>query len=323
MPPSAVYAEAAALQAISPSGDARGATAYVTLEPCSHHGRTPPCSEALIASGIARCVVGMVDPNPKVAGSGLDRMRAAGIEVAVLDAFPEGRWLNRRFLSAMERGRPWIVLKCAVSADGFMDPPRQRSELGSLAITSPALRRLTHHWRAEEGAILVGAGTVSTDDPALNVREAEGPNPLRIVLDPQGRTTADRQVYADGHSTLVVGGPQGLPEFVIRLDADGEDALPLLVRELMAREVRSVLVEGGADTLGRVLDAGLWDEIRLCRSTTRTEGGLPSPVWPTGEDALLRGEHPFGSDRVEYRINPASADWIGTHCPPTLSVPLP
>jgi diaminohydroxyphosphoribosylaminopyrimidine deaminase/5-amino-6-(5-phosphoribosylamino)uracil reductase len=317
------HAEAAALQALPPDGDARGATAYVTLEPCSHHGRTPPCSEALIASGIMRCVVGMVDPNPKVAGSGIDRMRAAGIDVSILEAFPEGRWLNRRFLSAMERGRPWIVLKCAVSADGFIDPPRRKGEMGSLAITSPALRRLTHQWRAEEGAILVGAGTVGNDDPTLNVREAEGPNPLRIVLDPEGRTTADRQVYADGHSTLVVGGPQGLPESVVHLDAEGQFVLPFLMEDLMAREVRSVLVEGGADTLGRFLDAGLWDEIRLCHSTEQTEGGLPAPAWPTEEDAILRGEHPFGTDRVEYWVHPAAAAWIGTHFPPTLSVPLP
>ena len=265
----------------------------------------------------------MVDPNPKVAGSGIDRMRAAGIEVTILDAFPEGRWLNRRFLSAMERGRPWIILKCAVSADGFIDPPRQEGERGSLAITSPSLRRLTHHWRAEEGAILVGAGTVGTDDPALNVRDAEGPNPLRIVLDPEGRTMADRQVYADGHPTLVVGGPQELPGSVVRLDAGGQDALPLLMADLMAREVRSVLVEGGADTLGRFLDVGLWDELRLCHASMRTGGGLPAPEWPTGEDALLRGEHPFGADRVKYQVHPASAAWVGTLCPPTLSVPLP
>ena len=183
---------------------------------------------------------------------------------------------------------PWsggvygIVLKCAVSADGFIDPPRQGGERGSLAITSPSLRRLTHHWRAEEGAILVGAGTVGTDDPALNVREAAGPNPLRIVPGPSGRTTADHQVYADGHSTLVVGGPQGLAESVMRLDADGQDALPLLLKDLMAREVRSVLVEGGADTLGRFLDVGLWDELRLCHAPQQTGGGLPARNGPPG-----------------------------------------
>ena len=121
----------------------------------------------------------------------------------------------------------------------------------------------------------------------------------------------------------MVGGPQGLPESAVRIDADGHDVLPLLVEDLMAREVRSVLVEGGADTLGRFLDAGLWDELRLCHGSQKMEGGLPAPNWPTGEDALLRGEHPFGEDRVEYRVHPASADWVGTHCPPTLSVPLP
>ena len=107
----------------------------------------------------------------------------------------------------------------------------------------------------------------------------------------------------------------------MRLDANGQDVLPLLVENLMTREVRSILVEGGADTLGRFLDAGLWDELRLCHASHQTGGGLPAPSWPTGEDALLRGEHL--SATVEYHVHPASAAWVGTHCPPTLSVPLP
>ena len=317
------HAEALALLSLPDGQTAQGATAYVTLEPCSHHGRTPPCSDALIASGITRCVVGMIDPNPLVSGRGIDRMREAGIHVTVLDAPAEGRWLNRRFLSAMERGRPWVVLKCAVSADGFMDPPRDRSETGSKAITSPALRRLTHRWRAEEGAILVGAGTVVTDDPRLDVRESEGPSPLRVVLDPHGRTSADARVYRTPEDTLVFGGPDGLPSTVDRLNVGAEDAIPTTLSALHKRDVRSVLVEGGAETLRRFMDGHHWDELRICRSAIHLGAGLKAPNWPSQADAPSRGMHPFGPDQVEYRVHADSARWAGLCPPPTLSVAFP
>ena len=317
------HAEAVALQALPTGENARGATAYVTLEPCSHHGRTPPCSDALIDSGIARCVVGMVDPNPKVSGQGIERMSDAGIDVTVLDAFAEGRWLNRRFLSAMERGRPWVVLKCAVSSDGFIDPPRAPGETGSKAITSPALRRLTHQWRAEEGAILVGAGTVISDDPQLDVREATGPSPLRVVLDPRGRTSCDAKVFRGPGSTLVLGGPDGVSPTVGRLPATTEGTIPAVLEALHTREIRSVLVEGGADSLRRFIEGGLWDELRICRSAVHLEDGLKAPHWPSAEGAPIRGVHPFGTDHVEYRVHPDSARWVGMCPPPTLSVAFP
>ena len=318
------HAEAAALQALPPGVDAGGATAYVTLEPCSHHGRTPPCSDALIAAGVDRCVVAMQDPNPQVAGRGLQRMRDAGIAVAVFDSCAEGRWLNRRFLSAMERGRPWVVLKCAVSADGFMDPPRTSGQRGSLPITAPALRKLTHFWRAEEGAILVGAGTVVTDDPALDVREAVGPTPLPVVLDPRGRTAPDAKVYASDAGSLVLGGPKGLrsPAQQVMIP-ENTSAITAAMQALQARDIRSVLVEGGRETLQRFMEAGLWDEIRVATSNRLTGGGLPAPVWPGPEEALLRGAHPFGADHVRYWVNRSSADWIGTSPAPTLQLPLP
>ena len=172
-------------------------------------------------------------------------MRDAGIAVAVFDTCAEGRWLNRRFLSAMERGRPWVVLKCAVSADGFMDPPRTSGQRGSLPITDPALQKLTHFWRAEEGAILVGANTVFTDDPSLNVREAEGPNPLPVILDPQGRTAPDATVYASDAGSLVVGGPKGIrgPVQQVTISEDSS-AITAALQALQARDIRSVLVEG-------------------------------------------------------------------------------
>lgn len=317
------HAEAHALRCLPSGKTAEGATAYVTLEPCSHHGRTPPCSDALIRAGIARCVVGTVDPNPKVSGQGIERMRDAGIDVTVLDDFPEGRWLNRRFLSAMERDRPWIVLKCAVSADGFMDPPRAPGETGSKAVTSSALRRLTHQWRAEEGAILVGAGTVATDDPQLDVREAQGPSPLRVVLDPRGRTSSRAKVYQGPGRTLVLGGPDGVLPTIERLPVTPEGTIPAMLEALHQRDIRSVLVEGGADTLRRFMEGGHWDELRICRSAVQLGSGLKAPDWPSEEEATVRGMHPFGTDHVEYRVHPDSARWAGTCPPPTLSVAFP
>lgn len=319
------HAEAEALGQLSEPADARGATAYVTLEPCSHHGRTPPCCDALIAAGIARCVIGMVDPHPLVAGQGIQAMEAAGIEVHVLPMSGHGRWVNRRFLSGLERGRPWVVLKCAVSADGFVDPPRRPGETGSLAITSPALRKLTHRWRSEEDAILVGAQTVTVDNPTLNAREAGGPHPLRLILDPHGRTPSASKVYEEGEQdTWVVGGPQTLPEWIRRMEAEPhDDAFMVAMGALHEAELRSVLVEGGARTLERVLASGCWDELRICTSASNTGGGLSAPDWPGQDQALLRGSHPFGSDRVDYWVRNESAQWVGDAPAPTLSIAMP
>ena len=318
------HAEVAALEALSaPEASLTEATAYVTLEPCSHHGRTPPCADRLIESEIGRVVVGMQDPDPRVAGSGIARLREAGITVDVLEAFAAGRWLNRRFLSSLERGRPWVVLKCAVSADGFMDPPRQPGQQGSLAITEPTLRRLTHRWRAEEGAILVGAGTLATDDPALDVRESDGPHPLVVVLDPNGRTSPGSKVYQSGRPTLVIGGPPSLPPHVERVSTKGvADAFQTALIALQERSVRSVLVEGGAETLRACLASGLWDEFRECRSPRPTGGGLRA-VLPGPSEQYCRGAHPFGADTVRYFVHPESAFWAGDAPAPTLSVPLP
>lgn len=316
------HAEAMALDVLMASGgQARGATAYVTLEPCNHLGRTPPCSEALISAGIARVVVGMKDPDPRVCGGGIERLRQAGIAVDVMPTYPEGRWANRRFLSSLERGRPWVVLKCAVSADGFADPPRDEGQRGSLPITDPALKRLTHSWRAEEDAILVGAGTVGMDNPGLDVREAEGRNPWPLVIDPNGRTPAEARVYRHPQA-IVIGGPEGLPAHVHRLEV-GDDAMGTALSHLQERGRRSVLVEGGPATLKAFLDSGLWDEARWCRSPHSLGGGLPAPAMPTGNGVLLRGEHPFGADVVQYALKCDAADWVGCAPPPTLHPTLP
>lgn len=315
------HAEVHALDQLDPH-DARlsSSTAYVTLEPCHHFGRTPPCSAMLIERGVERVVIGMQDPDPRVAGSGIEALRTAGVEVTVLDDQFGGRWLNRRFLSSLERGRPWVVLKCAISADGFADPPRTSKERGSLPITAPALRRLTHQWRAEEQAILVGAGTVDTDNPRLDVREANGPNPFPVVLDPHGRTSPQAHIYAHP-GAVVLGGPEGLPDHVVRLEAPEKGAIEAVLTHLQQAECRSVLVEGGPKTLAGFLESGMWDEARWCMGSKPTRGGMRAPALPRG--AALRGSHPFGDDQVRYFVNPASLALTGHAPAPTLALPLP
>ena len=315
------HAEVHALDQLDPA-DARlsSSTAYVTLEPCNHFGRTPPCSALLIDRGVQRVVIGMQDPDPRVSGSGIDRLRAAGIEVTVMDNLCGGRWLNRRFLSSLERGRPWVVLKCAISADGFADPPRNAEERGSLPITAPALQRLTHQWRAEEQAILVGAGTVDTDNPRLDVREAHGPTPIPVVLDPHGRTSPQARVYAHP-GAVVLGGPEGLPDHVVRLNTTEKSAIETVLAHLQQAECRSVLVEGGPTTLEGFFESGLWDEARWCTGSNPTRGGMRAPALPSS--AALRGTHPFGDDHVRYFVNPASLAWTGDAPAPTLALPLP
>ncbi len=193
------HAEVAALAAAGV--DARGATAYVTLEPCSHHGRTPPCADALIGAGIRRVVCASIDPNPRVAGAGVERLEGAGIAVTVGPRSAEARALNVGFFSRFERGRPWIRLKLAMSLDARTAPAGG----GRMWISGESSRADVQQWRARSSAILTGAGTVRIDDPRLDVRLEYGPwvrQPLKVVLDPALSCPATAQVFRDGR-TLV------------------------------------------------------------------------------------------------------------------------
>jgi diaminohydroxyphosphoribosylaminopyrimidine deaminase/5-amino-6-(5-phosphoribosylamino)uracil reductase len=209
------HAEVVALRAAR--GDARGATAYVTLEPCSHTGRTPPCVDALIAAGIRRVVCSSVDPNPKVAGSGIKRLEAAGIDVSVGALEREARALNPGFFSRFERGRPWIRLKLAMSLDARTAPARGEEPGGSRRaprwISGETSRADVQHWRARSSCVLTGAGTVRADDPRLDVRLAYGDwvrQPLRVLLDPALTCAPESRIFAGGHA-LVFAAQQAAP----------------------------------------------------------------------------------------------------------------
>jgi diaminohydroxyphosphoribosylaminopyrimidine deaminase/5-amino-6-(5-phosphoribosylamino)uracil reductase len=261
------HAEVVALRAAGEA--ARGATAYVTLEPCSHHGRTPPCVDALIAAGVARVVVAMRDPNPAVSGAGIERLRDAGMEVTLglLDA--EARELNIGFATRHERGTPWSRLKVAASLDGKTALNNGSSQW----ITGPEARRDGHAWRARACAVLTGIGTVVEDDPQLTVRAVETPRqPLRVLVDSRLDVAPDARILTGGG--VVVFAARDDPEKRRRLEHLGAEVVVLpnpegkvdlasLMRELARREINELHIEAGFKLNGSLLREDLIDELLL------------------------------------------------------------
>ena len=261
------HAEVHALRATGEQ--ARGATAYVTLEPCSHHGRTPPCAEALIAAGVARVVAAMTDPNPLVAGQGLAMLQAAGIETASGLLENEARELNIGFVSRMTRGRPWLRLKTAASLDGKTALNNGVSQW----ITGPDARRDGHAWRARACAILTGIGTVRDDDPQLLVRDVETTRqPLRVVVDSRLETPLTARILQGG-PVLIAGAVDNAEkaallrstgaEVLILPNAAGKVELKALLEALAQRGINEVHAEAGFKLNGSLLREGLVDELLL------------------------------------------------------------
>lgn len=269
------HAEVMALRAAAAQGrDTRGATAYVTLEPCAHHGRTPPCCDALVNAGIRRVVVALGDPFPQVAGEGLRRLRAAGIQVDVGLGAGEARELNIGFLSRVQRGRPFVRMKIAGSLDGRTALEDGRSQW----ITGPDARADGHRWRRRAGAVLTGVGTVLADDPRLDVREVPTPRqPLRVIVDSRLRTPPGARILAPPGEVLLVSADATAPAAaalraagaaVIALPAHSDDAVPrvdlgALLLELARRGVNELHVEAGPAINGALLQSGLVDELLL------------------------------------------------------------
>ena len=259
------HAEALALKAAGER--ARGATLYLNLEPCSHHGRTPPCVDAVIAAGIKRMVAAVQDPNPKVAGSGFARLRASGVAVEQGLREEEARELNIGFFARMKRGRPWVRMKIAASLDGRTALANGRSQW----ITGEAARADGHRWRARSCAVLTGFGTVRDDDPQLNVRGVDTPRqPLKIVVDSRFETSPGVRLLRDG-KTLVAGAVND-PVKIAALRAAGAETVIIpnergkvelfgLMEELGRRELNEIHVEAGTRLNGSLLQAGVVDEL--------------------------------------------------------------
>ena len=253
--------------------DYKNCTLFVSLEPCSHYGKTPPCAKLIIEKGVGRVVVGMLDPNPLVAGNGVRMLREAGIEVVVGVLEHECRELNKRFLCLHEKKRPYVILKWAQTADGFVDKKRTVEGAdgpitdahlnGALAISTPETKRLVHKMRAENMAIMVGTRTVLLDNPRLLNTHWEGRNPVRVTVDRHHLIPSDARIFSDGTDTIV---------YRDRTDWS------FVLADLAQRNIHSVLVEGGPTLLAHILDTDLWDEMHIEIAPELTIGdGVPAP----------------------------------------------
>ncbi|GAA4408591.1 bifunctional diaminohydroxyphosphoribosylaminopyrimidine deaminase/5-amino-6-(5-phosphoribosylamino)uracil reductase RibD [Nibrella viscosa] len=290
------HAEVNAMRSVAPYDEILlpDATVYVTLEPCAHFGKTPPCADLLVAKQVKRVVVCNDDPFPLVAGKGLDKLRAAGIAVETGMLAKQGRELNQRFFTFVEKQRPYIILKWAETADGYIAGP----DYQPLAISGSLSRRLVHRWRAEEDAIMVGTNTARHDNPQLNVRLWQGRNPVRVVIDKQLALPSSLHLFDNSQTTLVYNLQKSevtdLTTYV-RLAAETE-FLPQLVADLYQRRIQSVLVEGGTVLLQSFMDAGLWDEIRVFRSRTSLGVGIKAPA----VQGRLVAQESVGEDELRH-----------------------
>lgn len=257
------HAEAAALSRLPE--DIRDFTAYVTLEPCSHTGRTPPCAEALINRGASRVVAAAVDPDPRVSGRGLARLRDAGIEVVSGVLEDECQWLNRGFIKRVTTGRPWVTMKCAVSADGAMALPNGVSKW----ITGEDARARGHMLRAENDVVLVGAGTVAADSPSLTVRDCDGRDPMRAVIDPRGIVPSEAAILSDGtcivfaadeRSISHIEPPNASVSIVFLRGMTKTECIYEILDHLGSIGVCRLLVEGGPSVASSFAKAGAIDE---------------------------------------------------------------
>ncbi len=286
------HAEVRALEAVSNKDLLRRATLYVTLEPCSHYGKTPPCAKAIVDAGIQKVVIATLDPNPLVAGRGMSFLKAHGIAVSTRLLAKEARYMNRRFLYAFEHSLPYVVLKWAESADRFMDPLRSSGEQGSIAISSRLSRQDAHRLRAAQQAILVGKNTALIDNPALTLRHWPGRNPTRILLDAQLEVPRHFTLFDDSARVLVFNRLRNEHEGHVEFCQYAGDMLEpaALLQMLQIRGIQSVLVEGGRNTLQQFIDAGLWNEVWIYQSSQTLQHGLPAPTLPSLQ--------PFAVDRL-------------------------
>ena len=237
-------------------------TLFVSLEPCSHYGKTPPCAKLIIEKGVGRVVVGMLDPNPLVAGKGVQMLRDAGIDVVVGVLEEQCRELNKRFLCLHENHRPYVILKWAQTSDGFIDI--KRTSGSPIKISTPKTKEIVHRMRAENMAIMVGTNTVLLDNPRLLNTHWQGRNPIRVTLDRHNRIPSDARILSDESETIVY--------------RDRTD-WPYILTDLASRNIHSILVEGGTTLLNHILATRLWDEIHVEVAPELTIGdGVPAPA---------------------------------------------
>lgn len=274
------HAEPNAINAVKNKELLRSSVLYVNLEPCSHYGKTPPCADLIVSSGIPKVVIGTPDPNPKVSGNGVKKLTEAGIEVIVGVLENECRELNKRFFTFQTAKRPYVILKWAQTRDGFIDKIRNDKSQLPFQISNQLTRQFTHHMRAENQSILVSTNTLILDNPSLTVRHWSGKSPVRIAIDRNIIVPDDYNIVDGKLQTIIFTEKEvkaGTNTEYVRIPFD-ENSLSAMLQSIYSHNVNSVLVEGGAKLLRNFINQGLWDEANVEVSDQLIHSGVAAPA---------------------------------------------
>ncbi len=268
------HAEVNAVESVQDKSLLTKSTVYVNLEPCAHTGKTPPCADVLIRYGVKKIIISNVDTNPLVGGKGIQKLKDAGIEVVTGVLEKEGRALNKRFFTFVEKKRPYIILKWAQTKDGFI----ARKNFDSKWISNEHSRQLVHQWRSKEDAVLVGKTTVLKDNPSLTVRDWSGKNPVRIVIDRKLELPQTLNLFDHNQKTIcynLLKDEEQKNISFIRLEEN--NFISHLVDDLYKQEIQSIIIEGGSQTIKLFIDLGLWNEARIFTSMQTFKEGISAP----------------------------------------------
>jgi len=270
------HAEVNAINSVKNKSLLSKSTLYVNLEPCSHFGKTPPCSDLIIKYKIPKVVIGCTDTYSEVNGNGIEKMRNAGIDVIVGIMEKESKELNKRFFTFHEKKRPYIILKWAKSKDGFIAPKDQKEPFW---MTLKESKKLVHKWRSEEDSILIGRITAEKDNPSLTVREIEGENPIRIVIDKDLKLSENLNLFNSEAETIIfneIKSDNKSDNNYIKIDFN--DMIINILIELYKQNIQSLIIEGGTTTIQSFIDKNMWDEARVFKTDMNIENGLKSPI---------------------------------------------
>lgn len=295
------HAEVNAIEHVKDKSLLANSTLYVNLEPCAHYGKTPPCSELIVQHNIPRVVIACIDSNVEVAGKGIAYMRKHGVEVITGILEEEAIFLNRRFFTFHEKKRPYVICKWAQSLDGFIDEERMFQEQKGAWLTNESCRVLVHKWRAEEAAILIGKQTALLDNPSLNIRSWDGKDPIRIVIDiegdlPEHLTVFDQKIPTICYTAKQKEGKRNLEFHQVNVH---EPIVKQILHDLHRRDVLSVIVEGGAETIHYFYDENVWDETRLFVGNRILSKGKVGP----GVLGDLQSAQMIGDSQIMYFLN--------------------
>ena len=293
------HAEVNAVNSVKDKALLSQATIYVTLEPCAHYGKTPPCADLIVKHQFKRVVVACLDTFSEVAGKGIQHMKDAGIDVETGVLENEARWLNRRFFTFHEQKRPYVFLKWAETRDGFIDRLPEDRANGINWITEPRTKLFVHKWRSQEQAIMVGWKTINNDDPQLNVREIAGVSPHRFIIDPKGNVDPNSKVFQDGGATTVISEESSINDLPIHVELltlskiTSASILSLLYRKNML----SVFIEGGAHTHSLFIADELWDEAYQLIGNSTFGKGIKAPIL---SNKTLISHEVYGNDMIQH-----------------------